>query len=138
MSVRIYGWGIRKLALCCCGAVLVASAAVLSIGCFSSTMAQTPGDTRAAREAAEAAHLRAVAEQRELEKARLKDVFNGVVDLYLAVDQVQAKQPAVEGVQFSGIKEVSGKPYLEFDKRGERPESWLIDPTKIVAVRIVR
>jgi len=138
MSVRIQGWGIRKLALCGCGAVLVASAAILSIGCYSSTMAQTPGDTRAAREAAEAARLLAEEQQRHREAVQLKATFGEAVDLYLDADQVQAKKPAVAGVQFSGIREVSGKRFLEFLKPGEHDEYWLIDPTRIVAARVLR
>jgi hypothetical protein len=67
------------------------------------------------------------------ELSRLQSTFVGFCDLYLDPGELQAQKPAITGAMFVDVADMSGRRMLKF--KGPNGATWLIDPTRIVAVR---
>jgi len=73
---------------------------------------------------------------KDIEEEKLRDLFhNGKVEVFIDGD---TQKPSIKGARFHSIVELSGRRFLRFSRLGDdgREERLLIDPARIVSVRI--
>jgi hypothetical protein len=80
--------------------------------------------------------------QRDKEMREIREVLKGQVDLWLEPSKPGLGEPVVTDAQFYRFQEIFGKQYLEFHRVVRRPdnkeqvERWLIEPARIITVRV--